>query len=191
MPRLDIDGLGTLAFPLLDVQALELAALADPAPYGRGEDTLIDPSVRRTRQVLADRVHLGGATWEDTLATVLSQVTTGLGCADLQIHAELYKLLLYEAGGFFAPHRDTEKVEGMFATLVIALPSFHEGGDLIVRHKDREERVSLTPQDSELDADGPLAPGRFRSRGNVESVKAVGRCRRDQDVHRNRRGGIL
>lgn len=42
-------------------------------------------------------------------------------------------------GGFFKPHRDTEKTEGMFATLVILLPSEFEGGELIVRHMDQEK----------------------------------------------------
>lgn len=46
----------------------------------------------------------------------------------------LYKLLLYKTGSFFKPHRDSEKVNGMFATLVIQLPSFYKGGQLIVRH---------------------------------------------------------
>ncbi len=35
----------------------------------------------------------------------------GLGVsAALQVYAQLYKLLLYETGGHFVPHRDTEKV---------------------------------------------------------------------------------
>lgn len=33
----------------------------------------------------------------------------------------------YEEGGFFQEHRDTEKENGMFATLVIILPSEFEG----------------------------------------------------------------
>ncbi|KAJ3089359.1 hypothetical protein HK102_006581 [Quaeritorhiza haematococci] len=51
------------------------------------------------------------------------------------VHATLYKLLLYETGGFFKPHRDTEKENGMFGTLVIMLPSAYQGGSLIVKHK--------------------------------------------------------
>jgi hypothetical protein len=40
----------------------------------------------------------------------------------------LYKLLVYETGGHFAPHRDTEKEAGMVASLVVLLPSEYEGG---------------------------------------------------------------
>lgn len=48
---------------------------------------------------------------------------TGLGCGDAIVTAELYKLLVYDRGGFFLGHRDTEKTNGMFATLVLTFPS--------------------------------------------------------------------
>ena len=41
---------------------------------------------------------------------------------DCNVSARLYKLLLYEPGDFFARHRDTERMNGMFGTLVIELP---------------------------------------------------------------------
>lgn len=45
-----------------------------------------------------------------------------------------YKLLLYEEGSFFKPHKDSEKVPGMIATLVICLPSKHQGGSVHLSH---------------------------------------------------------
>jgi hypothetical protein len=59
------------------------------------------------------------------------------------VTAALYKLLIYDKGSFFVSHRDTEKVPGMFATLVLTLPSQSEGGELVVRHKDRQVRLEL------------------------------------------------
>ena len=56
-------------------------------------------------------------------------------------------MLLYEEGGFFVGHRDTEKVPGMFATLVVGLPSSFAGGELVVRHKGREARLDLQSND--------------------------------------------
>ena len=70
----------------------------------------------------------------------------GLGVGD-PIEAEFYKLLLYDAGSFFVSHRDTEKSPGMFATLVIVLPSHCEGGELLVRHRGREARLDLRCDD--------------------------------------------
>jgi len=54
-----------------------------------------------------------------------------------------YKLLVYEAGSFFASHRDTEKIPNMFATLVVNLPSAHEGGELIISHAGQSQRYSF------------------------------------------------
>lgn len=42
------------------------------------------------------------------------------------IVADLYKMLLYQQGDHFAPHQDTEKAPGMFATMTLLLPSQHE-----------------------------------------------------------------
>lgn len=56
----------------------------------------------------------------------------------------LYKLLLYKTGSFFKPHRDSEKEDGMFGTVVIQLPSIYDGGKLVVRHNHRTEEVDLS-----------------------------------------------
>ena len=66
----------------------------------------------------------------------------GVGVSE-PVAAELYKLLVYDWGSFFVSHRDTEKTPGMFATLVIVLPSISTGGDLVVQHKGREVRLDL------------------------------------------------
>ena len=63
------------------------------------------------------------------------------------VEAQFYKLLVYETGGFFVDHRDTEKSPGMFATLVIALPSRSSGGELIVRHEGREASIDMVCED--------------------------------------------
>ena len=145
-PRLEVEGVGPVALPLLPVQAQQLIAAAEPAPYGRGEETIIDPTVRRCWQIGPDRVRIGGRHWARTLETILARVAEGLG-VDAPVTAEFYKLLLYDQGSFFVGHRDTEKVPGMFATLVVALPSSFAGGELVVRHKGREVRLDLRGDD--------------------------------------------
>ena len=94
---------------------------------------MVDTAVRRTWQIGADRVRIQGKHWARTLESILARVAEGLG-VDEPISAELYKLLVYDQGSFFVSHRDTEKARGMFATLVIVLPSISAGGDLVVRH---------------------------------------------------------
>ena len=66
----------------------------------------------------------------------------GLGVTE-PIVADFYKLLVYDTDSFFVRHRDTEKAAGMFATLLIVLPSLYTGGVLLVRHRDREVRLEL------------------------------------------------
>lgn len=145
-PRLEVDGVGPIALPLLPVQAEQLVAAAERAPYGRGQDTLTDITVRRTWQIGPQHVRITGRHWPKTLETILARVADGLGVAT-PIEAEFYKLLVYDQGSFFVPHRDTEKLPGMFATLILVLPSLSVGGELVVRHKDREARLDLRCED--------------------------------------------
>jgi len=141
-PRLAVEGVGQIAFPLLSGQAEQLIAIAERAPYGRGTATIVDTSVRRTWQIKPDRVRLGGKHWQATLDRIVALATEGLGISE-PVSAVLYKLLIYDKGSFFASHRDTEKEPGMFATLVLALPSLSSGGELVVRHKGREAKLDL------------------------------------------------
>ncbi len=145
-PRLTVDGVGQIALPLLPVQAEQLIALAERAPYGRGAATIVDTSVRRTWQIGPDRVRLDGKHWQATLDRAVALAAEGLG-VDEPVSAELYKLLIYDKGSFFVSHRDTEKEPGMFATLVLALPSLSSGGELVVRHNEREARLDLANDD--------------------------------------------
>jgi len=145
-PRLEVDGVGAIALPLLPVQAAQILDVAERAPYGRGSETLVDTEVRRTWQVDAQHVRIGGKCWQLELNRIVDRVTRDLGIGG-QVTAELYKLLVYDTGSFFVPHRDTEKAPGMFATLVIVLPSEYSGGELLIRHKDREARLDLCPSD--------------------------------------------
>ncbi|MEI8397203.1 MAG: 2OG-Fe(II) oxygenase [Rhodospirillaceae bacterium] len=141
-PLIEVDGVGPIALPLLPVQAEQLAAVAEPAPYGRGEETLVDTAVRRTWQIGAERIHIRGKHWAGTLDSILARVADGLGLTE-PVSAELYKMLVYDRGSFFVGHRDTEKAPGMFATLVVVLPSLYTGGELVVRHKGREVQLDL------------------------------------------------
>ena len=150
VPLIEVEGAGPIALPLLPAQAAQLIGVAERAPYGRGGETLVDTAVRRTWQFGADRVSIAGKHWTAMLDSVVERAATGLG-AGAGVVAELYKLLVYDEGSFFVNHRDTEKSAGMFATLIVALPSLHTGGELEIRHRGREARLDLRCTDfSEL-----------------------------------------
>jgi hypothetical protein len=102
-------------------------------------------------QIAARQVRIGGKSWAANFETILANVEAGLGCGDAIVAAELYKLLVYDRGGFFLAHRDTEKSAGMFGTLVVTLPSTYHGGALRIRHAGREVTVDTSAADpSEL-----------------------------------------
>ena len=145
MPVLVVEGTGTLSFPVPDAQVQTLIGLAEPAPYGKGAETLVDATIRDCWQIDASCFRLGGRAWTETFATIMEAVADGLGCSVGSLVAVPYKLLIYEPGGFFAAHRDTEKADGMIATLTVSLPAAGagSGGDLLVCHGAREIRVDM------------------------------------------------
>ncbi|XP_055334167.1 uncharacterized protein LOC129585491 [Paramacrobiotus metropolitanus] len=54
------------------------------------------------------------------------------------VECELYKLNVYGAGGFFKAHKDTPRGANMFGSLVIVFPTKHSGGELKLRHGEKE-----------------------------------------------------
>ncbi len=144
LPHVEIKGVGILSFPVPEAQVRQLIGQASRAPFGRGEATILDESVRKVWQLPPSAVRLGGKTWDKTFARIMSAVADGLGCVEAGITAELHKLLVYDPGGFFAAHRDTEKTPGMFSTMIVVLPCEHTGGELLVRHAGREVSLDLS-----------------------------------------------
>src|SRR5258708_24049572 len=146
MPTIDVEGVGRSAFPILLIQAERLVAIAEAAPCGRGEERVGDREVRRTWKIDSAKVRIGGRHWDKPLAGLVADIALGLGVSE-PVDADFYKLLVYDTGSFFVDHRDTEKAPGMFATLVLVLPSPHSGGELVIRHLGREVVLDLNPEE--------------------------------------------
>ncbi|MGE5131445.1 MAG: 2OG-Fe(II) oxygenase [Gemmatimonadota bacterium] len=129
--RLTVAGAGPVSFPVRAAQAKRMIACARPARFGRGEQTLMDLSVRDTWEITPDQVTLTGLDWDAILAEVRDEL--GLP-ARARLRAEPHALLVYGKGQFFLPHQDSEKDDAMVGTLVVSLPSSHTGGELVVEH---------------------------------------------------------
>jgi 2OG-Fe(II) oxygenase superfamily len=142
-PEISVKDVGELAFPLPAGQVSELIAVAEAAPYGKGLATVRDDSVRKCWQIDASDLDLSSVAWNSFITVALKKVKNDLGIKT-KVAGLPYKLLIYEKGGHFLPHRDTEKLEAMFGTLIIALPSAHEGGALHIRHGGREVVVDFS-----------------------------------------------
>lgn len=144
MPKIEIEGVGTLSFPVPKEQIKQIIKQMVRAPHGRGTETILDTSVRKVWQLTPEKVKISGRSWNTHFKAIVDEIQRGLGCQEISVTAELYKLLVYDKGGFFLAHRDTEKSSGMFGTLVIVLPSSHRGGDLVICHAGREVVVDLS-----------------------------------------------
>ncbi|MFT3889737.1 MAG: 2OG-Fe(II) oxygenase [Arachnia sp.] len=131
--ELAVDGVGQIDLPLKPAQAKKLIGVAEPAHFGHGEDTLLDASVRDTWQLTPSQITLGGTGWPAALMHALRELGDDLGVPSTStLQPELHSFLIYGKGQFFAPHQDSEKHDDMIATLVVALPSAHTGGELVV-----------------------------------------------------------
>src|SRR5262249_51446151 len=135
LPGLEVEGFGPVGLPLTTKEAKSLKKHCEQAPYGKGEETLVDTSVRNVWHLKPEQFKLTNPEWDEFVQMVLDKVQKDLGLEKQKLQAHLYDLLLYEPGSFFLPHRDGEKLDRMVATLVIALPSSFQGGELVVRHE--------------------------------------------------------
>ena len=154
-PSITVDGLNDdnepLAFPLPSSQAAMLRSVADKAPFGKGLDTVLDESVRKAWQIDADKVHFADEVqWQSVLNGIVSDAVSSLGMTyNNNVRAHLYKMLLYEKGGFFKKHKDTEKEKGMFGTLIIQLPSTFTGGALVIEHAGEKKTFDFSSKSRE------------------------------------------
>ncbi|KAJ3128733.1 hypothetical protein HK098_003726 [Nowakowskiella sp. JEL0407] len=114
-----------------------------PAAFGMGQKTIVDFDVRKAIALSCTEFVYD---LHRVLPIIMKQVTDVLGTGK-EARAELYKMNVYEEGGFFKSHVDTPKSDQMFGSLVIGLPILHEGGELVVRHHGQSQTFSFKPQD--------------------------------------------
>ncbi|GAM24046.1 hypothetical protein SAMD00019534_072210 [Acytostelium subglobosum LB1] len=143
MPRIEIKDVGVLSFPVPQVQIQSMIERATRAPFGRGTETITDLNVRRVWQIQNTDINITGKPFQTFFTSITNSIKESMGLTNDTVTAELYKLLVYDKGSFFLPHRDSEKADNMFGTLVLSLPCPHRGGDLVINHSGRDEVVSL------------------------------------------------
>lgn len=138
--------IGALTFPIPDTQIQALISIAKPAKFGWKDQTILDKEIRNVWEIPKNKVSIGKKQWQAKIEPLLEQFKTDLGLPKKsKLTADLHNMLIYETGHFFKPHQDTEKVEGMIATLVIILPTAHEGGELIIDHLGVKKTFKYSP----------------------------------------------
>jgi hypothetical protein len=152
MPHVSVEKVGRLGFPLFHLAVDALIAVSSKAPYGKMDQTLFDIDVRDAWQIDATKVTFGGGdVWNQYLTETVRKHCGHLGITKdrydrLGIQANLYKMLIYEEGGHFLKHRDTEKERNMFGTLIIQLPTSEgfTGGEFTVTHQGTTKTLNLS-----------------------------------------------
>ena len=137
---LEVSGVGKIRLPVTPNRAKTLIKVARQAPFGRREKTLTDPAVRDAWEIAKSRIKIDKRKWNQVLNPALQQIGQQLGLTEGELKADLYKMLVYQPGQFFMPHRDSEKDDSMLATLVVVLPCEHLGGALVIEHQESTKR---------------------------------------------------
>jgi len=150
-PGITVNGLGGIGLPLSQRDALEFSKVAHQAPSGEGFEKIVDQSIRRTWELSPSQFALQNPDWQRFIQDLVGRVANELGVVGgaKAVRAELCKLLLYGEGACFDRHEDPEKAAGIFGTLVVALPSSHQGGDVHTSFRD-QKRISKTAPGSDF-----------------------------------------
>ena len=131
LPRINVEGVGRLSWPIQSNQIELLKKNMEKSPFGKGSELVYDESVRKALEIDSSKVQV-----DDSFDPLVRKVADQLGLENqVDVEAKLHKLVLYEEGGGFDWHQDTEKSKGMFGSLVINLPSYYEGGEFLIKHE--------------------------------------------------------
>ncbi len=133
--EIGVNKIGVLNFPIDDSIIKELIGVAKPAKFGWRDQTILDADVRRVWEIQKSKVKIPKKQMDKKFRPLLDEIKKDLGLpSQSKLTAELHNMLIYDSGAFFKPHQDTEKIDKMIATMVIVLPTEHEGGELVIDH---------------------------------------------------------
>jgi hypothetical protein len=140
-PGLQIGQDRFISLPLTPTDAEAIKARATQATYGVDNQNIVDTSVRKTWELQPDNFRLANPEWESYFEShILRRAADGLGLQNVEGH--LQKLLLYDEGSFFKPHRDAQTEAGMVGTLVVSLPSQHKGGEVHLSFRSEKKTLA-------------------------------------------------
>ncbi|RLN86250.1 hypothetical protein BBJ28_00008398 [Nothophytophthora sp. Chile5] len=138
LPGLFVDGVGSVPLPLSKEYAEILTAHCGKSPVGCERDPRVNEKERKSWQLHPDCVELKNPLWHSGMEKLSMMIADRLGYKGVPLQCLLYKLQIYGEGSRSVKHQETEEEEGKVATLVMQLPSLHEGGDLVVYQGGKE-----------------------------------------------------
>lgn len=136
---------GTIGNPNIDV----IMAKTKPSSFGKGDQTVYDPSYRNGREIAASDLKLSNES--SIIKAVELDVmdyfypSESYGGKRRKTTIELYKLAVYERGGHFNWHKDSTHGDDHHATLLVALKTEWKGGELKLRHNGINNSPNMHP----------------------------------------------
>ena len=124
----------SVIFPRPNLECLkDLIEAGSPATFGRGEENVYD---KNYRDAVSLEPSMFMTNFQPASSSILKKIHSLLLPKEsvYTIHAEPHKLNIYTTGGHFKAHVDTPQSVSMFGSLVICLPSFFRGGQLVTQH---------------------------------------------------------
>ncbi|EPQ26338.1 uncharacterized protein PFL1_05986 [Pseudozyma flocculosa PF-1] len=134
LPGLTIQDHGPVTLPLVDkTEADRLAArCSSELRECSSFDDSSEPSLQNLLQLEASEIAFSNPAWKAGLARLAPVIAEHLAFPGVELVLDLQQLLLFSAGGPSQQLCEFGSVDGQFATLIVQLPSAHNGGHLIV-----------------------------------------------------------
>ncbi len=105
----------------------KICELANPAPFGKGSETVYDEEVRKALEIKADRIEITQKNSKNFFNEEFKEMIP----SGKKFVYKLYKMQIYQKGGKFENHKDTIHAPNHYATLVVSIPTTFTGGELV------------------------------------------------------------
>ncbi|KAG2357217.1 hypothetical protein BDR07DRAFT_1298273, partial [Suillus spraguei] len=125
---------------------------ATPSPFGRGTETVMDPTYRHGTELKADEFAFDSkkderAYYKEFIQHIQDELQISMFVGK-RAYLKFYKLAIYGEGGHFDWHRDSTHSDAHHGTVLVALNTEWEGGELLLRHQGIETTANLHPKKS-------------------------------------------
>ncbi len=85
LPGLEVNDVGSVGSPISATDAQRLIGKATQAPYGRGEQTIVDTNIRRVWQIEPAEFRLENSEWDTQVAAIVNRVKEDFGIEQNQL----------------------------------------------------------------------------------------------------------
>ena len=150
-PGLCLKGVGSIGLPLSERDAKAIITVGHENSLSKGIKEPFDSGLQKRWELCPTLIEFRNSRWKETLQDVIEKTAEQLGVENggPNIYNELRCLQLIGPGGCFDAMHEKEEVKGAFVTLIITLPSAHEGGE-IHAHLDEQQLSFSAPHSREF-----------------------------------------